>query len=78
MPWGDFFMLKHSSLRELRKSKGMKIAELAKKLGLDESTVSNYEHGRRKPKLETIVNLADIFDISVSQAVSIFLSKKTS
>lgn len=40
--------------------------ELAKKLGIDKSSVSNYKAVTgRTPSLETIIKMADIFDVSI-------------
>lgn len=64
---------KAKTLKELRDSKNMSIVRLAEKLGVDPSTVSNYERGARTPDLSKIVKIAEIFDISVAEAVKIFL-----
>lgn len=52
-------------IKELRKSKGLTQAELAKKVGISEQAVSFYENDRRKPKIETWNRLADFFNVSV-------------
>lgn len=52
-------------IKELRQSKGLTQAELAKKVGISEQAVSFYENDRRKPKIETWNTLADVFNVSV-------------
>ena len=52
-------------IKELRKSKGLTQAELAKKVGVSEQAVSFYENDRRKPKIETWNMLADFFNVSI-------------
>lgn len=54
-------------IREIRKSKGMTLFQLAEKLGVSESTVQRYESGNiRNLKYETMTDLAIIFDCSPS------------
>lgn len=54
-------------IREIRKSKGMTLLQLAEKLGVSESTVQRYESGNIKNlKYETMTDLAIIFDCSPS------------
>ena len=53
-------------LKELRKKKKLSQAKLAKETGLTRQAISLYEIGKREPKLETWVTLADFFDVPVS------------
>lgn len=58
-------MLK-DKLRELRKSKGLTQFELADELGIPQSTLGNYESGRRLPKFpEDWVRIANYFEVTV-------------
>jgi transcriptional regulator with XRE-family HTH domain len=52
-------------LRELRGSRGLTMKELGMIFGLAESTVSGYENNFRHPDINTIIAIADHFDISV-------------
>ena len=53
-------------LANLRKNKGLTLKELSEELGeVKVATISRYEHGRREPKLDTLLKLADYFDCSV-------------
>lgn len=51
-------------LRELREKKGLSQTELAAKLGFAQNTLSNWESGKRDPDSDTIVMLAEFFDVS--------------
>ena len=52
-------------LRSLRKSKRLTMKDLAKLIDLSEPTISGYESGTRKPDIDTLNRLADIFNVSV-------------
>lgn len=51
-------------LAMLRKEKGFLQKEVADYLHLSVATVSNYEKNVRMPNLETLVRLADLYDVS--------------
>lgn len=54
-------------IREKRNEIGISQTELAKKIGMDKTTVSKYESGAIKnPKISTIILMANIFGCSVS------------
>ena len=54
-------------IREIRKSKGMTLLQLAERLGVSESTVQRYESGNIKNlKYETMTELSIIFNCSPS------------
>ena len=59
-------------LRELMKSNNMTQKELADKLNVKRGSVSNWITNRRCPDAETIVRIADNFDVTVD-----FLLKDT-
>lgn len=52
-------------LRELRKKCGMTMKELGKEMGVAESTISQYETGKRQPDYETLLRLGEFFGVSV-------------
>lgn len=52
-------------LRELRKMRGLSLKELGTIIGVAESTMSQYETGKRQPDLETLLQLSEYFDVSV-------------
>ena len=51
-------------LRNIRESKGLNQAELAKKAGLQPSAVSHFEKGRRSPSFDNLRALADALGVS--------------
>ena len=48
----------------LRSQKAMSQQALARELGISASAVGMYEQGRREPSLQTVVKLAELFDVS--------------
>lgn len=52
-------------LRMLRENKGYNQEKIANLCGLSTSTIGMYEQGRRQPDNDTLVKLADIFDVSI-------------
>jgi Predicted transcriptional regulators len=52
-------------ISELRKDKGILQKELAQLLGVSIGTISNYETGVHNPEIETLIKLADYFNVSV-------------
>ena len=50
------------NLKNLRKSKGLSQASLAKLLGVDQRTVSAWENGVCEPSLELLAKLCEIFE----------------
>ena len=49
----------------LRKQHGLSQQDLARRLEISPSTIGMYEQGRREPACQTIISLADIFQVSV-------------
>lgn len=52
-------------LRELRKKCGLTMKELGAEIGVAESTISQYETGKRQPDYETLLKLGEFFGVSV-------------
>ncbi|CAN2247250.1 helix-turn-helix domain-containing protein [Bacillus vallismortis] len=48
----------------LRKEKGLSQYELADRLGFSRGKLANYEQGTREPDYETLIKIADFFDVS--------------
>lgn len=53
-------------IKELRQKNNLTLKELGQKVGMANNTLSQYETGKREPKLETWKKLADFFDVPVS------------
>lgn len=52
-------------LRHLRKSRKMTQQEIADKVDITRSTISNYEIGRRTPHLKDLQNLAEAYGVGL-------------
>ena len=52
-------------IREARVQAGLKQKELAEKIGVSESRVSQYEKGSQNPRIGTLLKIADALEISV-------------
>lgn len=52
-------------LKDLRTEKGFDQSSICEALNIEQSTLSNYENGRRTPKPETLVKMAALFNVSV-------------
>lgn len=55
------------NLKKIRTNKNITQTELAEKLGVDKSFVSNIENGKTNPTLSTITNLAQSLGVSTNE-----------
>ena len=55
-----------SRLREARKTRGLTVAELARRAGMKRPNLSRLEHGRHRPSLDTLERLAEVLGIPVA------------
>jgi transcriptional regulator with XRE-family HTH domain len=51
-------------MRKLREKVGLRTVDVASRIGVGESTVRNWEHGRTVPKFEVIAKLLDLYQCS--------------
>lgn len=56
-------------LKELRKQAHLTQVELAKRLGIGQSSYADWERGKKKPTQENLVKIAQILDVSVDYLV---------
>jgi len=56
-------------LRELRLLYNLNQKEVAEELHLTSQAVSNYEHGKREPKIAELVRIADYYKVSIDYLV---------
>ena len=56
-------------LRELRVKSGLTQNEIATKLGVSGQTILNWENGIYEPKINQLILLADLFNVSVDYLV---------
>ncbi len=52
-------------LKELRTSKGISQLKLAMDLNMNQNSISRYETHEREADYETLIKIADYFDVSV-------------
>ena len=52
-------------LTELRKSKGYTQISLQMQTGIEQALLSKFENGERIPPTETLVRLAEFYDVSI-------------
>ncbi len=59
------------NLKQLRRISNLTGSELAKKLNISQSALSNWETGRHYPHLEDVIKISEFFDISVDDLLGI-------
>ena len=52
-------------LRELRKKKGITQISLQMQTDIEQALLSKYENGERVPPTETLIRLADFYNVSI-------------
>jgi putative transcriptional regulator len=62
-------------IKEVLEQKGIKQTWLAEKLGKSYNMVNAYAQNRQRPRLETLMEIAEILDIDVKELI-ISISKK--
>lgn len=58
-------------LKQLRESKGKSQQEVCAFLNIEQSTLANYENGKRIPKLEILIKIAEYYQCSLDYLVGI-------
>lgn len=56
-------------LKELRKQANLTQVELAKRLGIGQSSYADWERGRKKPTQENLVKISQVFSVSIDYLV---------
>ena len=56
----------NNRIKELRQKNNLTLKELGQKIGMANNTLSQYETGKREPKLETWNKLAEYFNVPTS------------
>ena len=54
-----------NNIKKLRKEKGLTQISLQMKTGIEQALISKYETGERVPPTDTLILLADFFDVSI-------------
>ena len=65
-------------IRELRKQHKITMKQLGEVIGVAESTISQYETGKREPDNETLLRLGEYFGVSVDYLLGAAVQKETS
>lgn len=55
----------HNNLRKLRKERGLTQISLQMKTGIEQALLSKYETGDRIPPTDTLLILADFYNVSI-------------
>lgn len=58
-------------LRDARISRGLKQKDVARRVGIKDNTLSNWETGRTEPDMDTFLALCDIYDIDAADALTL-------
>ena len=58
-----------NNLKNARLKKGIRAVDLAKALNVSKQTVSNWENGKRQPDINTLIKLADLYEVSLDYLV---------
>ena len=53
-------------LKQLRRQRGISQLKLAMDLGLNQNSISRFESGEREADYQTLIRLADYFNVSVN------------
>lgn len=56
-------------IAELRKSKGLNQVGLGLKLNVSQKMISAYENGTHQPNIDTLIQLSDLFNVSVDYII---------
>ena len=56
-------------IKEVLEQKGIKQTWLAERLGKSFNTVNSYAQNRQQPRLETLMEIANILDIDVKELI---------
>lgn len=58
-----------TSIKQLRKEKGINQEQLAEQLHVTRQAVSNWENGKTQPDIETLTQIAEYFDCSMERLI---------
>jgi len=57
-------------LKQHREARGLSMNRLAQQAGLSQQSIAFIEDGRRKPTLDTLIRLAGVFEVPVSELIA--------
>jgi transcriptional regulator with XRE-family HTH domain len=65
----NLFSMIDKNLKYLRKQKGFTQAQMVDFIGIDGNKLSDYERGKSKPSIEAIIQISELFRVSVKDLV---------
>lgn len=60
-----------SNIKRLRTQKGYSAKEFSEKINVAYSTYSNYENNNREPNIDTLINIADVLEVTVNELMGV-------
>jgi len=73
----DMGVVRIIRLRCFREKMGWTQKDLAEKVGLSETTIWNFENGRREPRLKDLKKFAEVFNCTIDELINPTLPPKT-
>ena len=67
----NFYMLFGKNFRKIRKENGLTQKEVAKKLNLSQSNVSDWENDVSRPEYEHLIELTRIYNVSLEELLDL-------
>lgn len=58
------------AIQEIREGKGLKQAALAKQVGVDRSSICNYEAGSNYPSIPVLKRIANVLEVNVCEIIA--------
>lgn len=58
-----------SRLKDLRIEKGLRQIDLARAVGVTNAAIGNYENGKREPRIDELILLADCLETTIDYLV---------
>lgn len=59
----------YAKYAELRDSKNLKDIDVSRKTGIPASTFTDWKNGKSSPKIDKLIKIADLFEVSLDDLV---------
>ena len=70
-------MTNHHAVKALRERAGLTQVAVAERLGVDVTSVRNWDGRRRRPRYETMLALAGLFGVSLDELMAAFAADRS-
>lgn len=60
-----------NNLKQLRQKMGLRQEDVAKMVGVERSTLANWERGAKQPSVEMLVKLSQLYGVSLDELVGL-------